>query len=94
MSEPHRKARWRITGFTLAAIPILYVAGYLALSRNVGVDTPIREFQSRGLAMSYLPLALIESWIRHRQVGIAMPDRAGTPGAGTIIFAGHDQYPN
>ena len=91
MSERRGKARWIIAGFTLTAIPILYVAGYFALSRNFGVESPIREFQSRGLAMSYLPLALIESWMRRCQVGIAMPDRAGTPGAGEIIFAGHNR---
>jgi hypothetical protein len=93
MSEKHRKARWKLTGFTLAALPALYVGGYLALSQNVGVESPIREFKSRGLALSYLPLAVFESWMRRCEVGIAMPDRTGTPGAGEIIFAGHDQYP-
>jgi len=91
MSERCGKARWKIAGFTLAALPAFYVAGYLGLSRNVGVGAPVREFQSRGPAMSYLPLALIESWMRRCQVGIAMPDRAGTPGAGEIIFAGHNR---
>jgi hypothetical protein len=91
MSEPQGKSRWKIAGFTLAALPILYVAGYLALSRNIGVGSPIRAFRSRGLAMSYLPLALIESWLRRCEVGIAMPDPTGTPGAGDVIFAGHDR---
>jgi hypothetical protein len=94
MSEQQRKARWKIAGFMLASLPAFYIAGYLALSQNVGVESPIREFPSRGLALSYVPLAWIESWLRHSEVGIAMPDSAGTQAGGEIIFIGHDRHPN